>query len=207
EPESDILGFMEEQPIMIDARSLAFIENPNIEEEEIFEGSDETELEEDGTQEKSEEAHLNTIESPNPMTSITENSYSEDLGIESQEDRFDSLYPERASINILLGKSGSIDVVFEPNNTLKVSHPNMGIIGTMGTGKTQLARSIIAQFSKENRHNIDKYPIGFLVFDYKGDYRDQEFLTAVNGDAYRFNYPFNPLRLVVTESIEGMNYR
>ncbi|MCQ2163596.1 MAG: DUF87 domain-containing protein [Bacteroidales bacterium] len=112
------------------------------------------------------------------------------------------------SIKILVGhsKTRSKDAIFfEPNNTRKVSHPNMGIIGTMGTGKTQFARSIIAQFSKETVHNVGGKPIGVLVFDYKGDYKDTEFLDAVGGTCYKYDYPFNPLKLVVTDGIGGMN--
>lgn len=96
-------------------------------------------------------------------------------------------------------------VVFEVNNTNVVSHFNMGIIGTMGTGKTQLARSIIAQFSKEGIHNIDGKPIGILVFDYKGDYKDQKFLDSVGGHVYKNKLPFNPLKLIVNDSVMDMN--
>ena len=98
------------------------------------------------------------------------------------------------------------EVVFEPNNTRMVSHPNMGIIGTMGTGKTQFARSIIAQLAKEGANNVGGHPVGILVFDYKGDYRDAEFLNAVGGGkAYKYNLPFNPLKLILTDDLEGMN--
>lgn len=116
--------------------------------------------------------------------------------------------PKKAdSIQIILGatSSGRTPIIFEPNNTRKVSHPNMAIIGTMGTGKTQLARSVIAQFSKETHHNVGQQPIGLLVFDYKGDYKDESFLNAVEGEAYRHNFPFNPLKLVVTDDVAGMN--
>lgn len=111
------------------------------------------------------------------------------------------------SIKIKVGHSlsGHREVVYEPNNTKMLSHPNMGIIGTMGTGKTQFARSVIAQFSKESIHNVGGKPVGMLVFDYKGDYKDKEFLDAVDGTCYKFNYPFNPLKLVVNDEVEGMN--
>ena len=111
------------------------------------------------------------------------------------------------SIKILVGhtQSGHREVVFEPNNTKMVSHPNMGVIGTMGTGKTQFARSVIAQFVKEGMNNVGGKPVGMLVFDYKGDYKDKEFLYAVGGTCYKFNYPFNPLKLVVNDEVEGMN--
>lgn len=101
--------------------------------------------------------------------------------------------------------NSSREIYFEPNNTKKVSHPNLGIIGTMGTGKTQFARSVIAQLSKEGVHNVNQSPIGVLVFDYKGDYKDKEFLDAANGHPYRSNYPFNPLKLVITDDVVDMN--
>lgn len=111
------------------------------------------------------------------------------------------------SIKIKVGhtQSGYREVVFEPNNTKMVSHPNMGIIGTMGTGKTQFARSVIAQLSKEGVNNVGGKPVGILVFDYKGDYKDKEFLDTVGGTCYKFNYPFNPLKLVVNDEVLGMN--
>ena len=58
---------------------------------------------------------------------------------------------------------------------------------------------------KEGVHNVGGKPVGMLVFDYKGDYKDEEFLDAVDGTCYKFNYPFNPLKLVVNDEVEGMN--
>lgn len=102
-------------------------------------------------------------------------------------------------------KNKSQKVIFEPNNTESVSHPNMGIIGTMGTGKTQFARSLIAQLAKEGENNVGCTPVGLLVFDYKGDYKDKDFLDTVEGRCYKSNYPFNPLKLIVNEDVEGLN--
>ena len=112
-----------------------------------------------------------------------------------------------SGIKITIGHSkvNHDPVVFEVNNTNVVSHFNMGIIGTMGTGKTQLARSIIAQFSKEGMHNVDGKPIGILVFDYKGDYKDQKFLDSVGGHVYRNKLPFNPLKLIINDDVTDMN--
>lgn len=113
-----------------------------------------------------------------------------------------------SGIKLIVGysKATGAEITFEPNNTKMVTHPNMGVIGTMGTGKTQFARSIIAQITKEGKHNIGGHPIGVLVFDYKGDYRDREFLDVVGIDkAYKYNLPFNPLKLVLTDELEGMN--
>lgn len=111
------------------------------------------------------------------------------------------------SMKVILGsaKGTGREIVFEPNNTRMVSHPNMGVIGTMGTGKTQFARSLIAQLSRESPRNVDGKPVGVLVFDYKGDYKDAEFLSATGGVAYKYNFPFNPLKLIVTPDLEGVN--
>ncbi len=110
-------------------------------------------------------------------------------------------------IKIRLGKDrkGS-PIIFEANNTTKISHPNMGVVGGMGFGKTQFALSLIAQFAKESEHNVDGHPIGMLIFDYKGDdYSTESFLKKVNGKCYSFNFPFNPLKLVVTDKTRFMN--
>lgn len=110
-------------------------------------------------------------------------------------------------VKIMIGRDrkGS-PIVFEANNTTKVSHPNMGIVGGMGFGKTQFALSLIAQFAKESEHNVESRPIGMLIFDYKGDdYSTEAFLNKVNGKCYSFNFPFNPLKLVVTDKTKFMN--
>lgn len=113
---------------------------------------------------------------------------------------------EEPRIIIRVGKSKSgAEIIFEPNNTDKVTHPNMGIIGTMGTGKTQFARSVIAQFAKETSHNVGGKPVGMLVFDYKGDYFQPDFLESVDGVSYMAGFPFNPLKLIVTEKTKFMN--
>ncbi len=91
------------------------------------------------------------------------------------------------------------DVTIEPNNPRVVSHPNIGITGIMGTGKTQLVRSIIAQFSKEKESNVGERPIGMLVFDYKGDYNDDAFIEKVGGTCTFYDIPFNPLKLLKTK--------
>ena len=110
-------------------------------------------------------------------------------------------------IKIRLGKDRKGNpIIFEANNTSKISHPNMGIVGGMGFGKTQFALSLIAQFATESKNNVDGHPIGMLIFDYKGDdYSTEAFLKKVNGKCYRFNFPFNPLKLVVTDKTKFMN--
>jgi DNA phosphorothioation-dependent restriction protein DptH len=146
-----------------------------------------------------------------PQSEIILNDEPESLNMEPHED-IETIVtqtpPTNHAIKLLIGSSVATgrDIIFEPNNTRMVTHPNMGIIGTMGTGKTQFARSILAQLSKEGNNNVGGHPVGILIFDYKGDYRDEEFLNACNGGkTYKYNLPFNPLKLIITNDIEGMN--
>ena len=199
EPDCKHLDFLKTDLIMIDNDTLYAIDNPVsiaptesegllVEMTDILEDEDDVKPSDtiiDMTPSESDTTEGKTVETTLVDTSFA-NSY---------------------RIKILVGhtQSGRREVVFEPNNTKMVSHPNMGIIGTMGTGKTQFARSVIAQFTKESIHNVGGKPVGMLVFDYKGDYKDKEFLDAVGGTCYKFNYPFNPLKLVVNDEVEGMN--
>ena len=89
-------------------------------------------------------------------------------------------------------------VHWRPNDTDQVFHTNTGIIGTMGTGKTQFTKSLIAQIYREQKKNIDGFPIGILIFDYKGDYNESktDFMEATNAKVLKpFHLPFNPLAL------------
>ena len=163
---------------------------------------DETEPEEPDNQPSEVETEITDTSLPNAPQSEMPSEQETILPIPVVEKPFNRAIRLRVGTSIATNS----EVVFEPNNTRMVSHPNMGIIGTMGTGKTQFARSIIAQLSKEGVNNVGNHPVGILVFDYKGDYRDAEFLNAVGGDkAYKYNLPFNPLKLILTDDLEGMN--
>ena len=169
-------------------------------------------------EEESQEAQFDSIdedETPSAPQSMPGPDIKEE-DIEMTSSSESKIVPEEASpqeqsweqgIRIVVGRArgGNQEVVFEPNNTKMVSHPNMGVVGTMGTGKTQFARSLVAQFTKESMHNVGGHPVGVLVFDYKGDYKDKNFLEVVGGQCYRTSYPFNPLKLIYNEEAEGMN--
>ncbi len=89
-------------------------------------------------------------------------------------------------------------VVWEPTNTDILFHTNTGIIGTMGTGKTQFTQSMIAQIYKNRCANIDSNDVGILIFDYKGDYNETkaDFMKLTDAKVYKpFHLPFNPLAL------------
>ncbi|MBP2836924.1 DNA phosphorothioation-dependent restriction protein DptH [Dickeya parazeae] len=85
---------------------------------------------------------------------------------------------------------------WEPTNTAKFMNTNTGIIGTMGTGKTQFTKSLVTQLMRNQSCNVDSKPIGLLIFDYKSDYVDESFLEATQAKKYKlFKLPYNPLSL------------
>jgi DNA phosphorothioation-dependent restriction protein DptH len=87
-------------------------------------------------------------------------------------------------------------VFWEPTNTSKVLNPNTAIIGTMGTGKTQFTKSLVAQLIRNQDANVDGLPIGVLILDYKADYVKTDFVKATNAKVFDLHrLPFNPLAL------------
>ncbi|MCF0259894.1 MAG: DUF87 domain-containing protein, partial [Erysipelotrichaceae bacterium] len=108
---------------------------------------------------------------------------------------------EKNEIEVLFGtdvKTGD-PVYWHPNDTQQVFHTNTGIIGVMGTGKTQFTKSLIAQLYRERKHNPFSHELGILIFDYKGDYGNAkpDFVEATNAQVYPpYHLPINPLALV-----------
>lgn len=92
-------------------------------------------------------------------------------------------------------------IYWYPTNTNKTTHTNTGIIGTMGTGKTQFTKSLIAQLHRNQSQNVDGENIGILIFDYKGDYIDEEFKKETAATVYDpYQLPYNPLALALSTS-------
>lgn len=93
-------------------------------------------------------------------------------------------------------------VFWEPTNTSRVFNTNTGIIGTMGTGKTQFTKSLITQLVRNQNDNVDGQPIGVLIFDYKADYVKEDFVKATDAKVYDlYNLPFNPFALLGNKPI------
>lgn len=85
-----------------------------------------------------------------------------------------------------------------PNDTNRLFHTNTGIIGTMGTGKTQFTKSLITQLYRDQSFNVGDEPLGILIFDYKGDYNEskEDFINATQATVLKpYHLPFNPLAL------------
>ncbi len=64
-----------------------------------------------------------------------------------------------------------------PSNT-RLNQLNIGVVGDLGTGKTQLTKALIYQFTRHAAHNRGHSP-KFLIFDYKRDYTKPDFVKAV----------------------------
>ena len=75
------------------------------------------------------------------------------------------------------GQKASAD--FWPSNTA-LNQLNMGVLGDLGTGKTQFLKALIYQLREETKLHQEK-PVSFLILDYKKDYIKDDFLDAVGG--------------------------
>lgn len=114
-------------------------------------------------------------------------------------------YLKKRNMEILFGvnQKSNREIYWCPNDTNKLMHTNTGIIGIMGTGKTQFTKSMVTQIYKESKYNIDGRNVGILIFDYKGDYNQskQDFLDATNAKVYKlYNLPFNPFYISFSEN-------
>lgn len=101
-------------------------------------------------------------------------------------------------LRVLLGHETfrSAPLYWEPTNTAKFMNTNSGIIGTMGTGKTQFTKSLVTQLVRNHGDNVDGAQIGVLIFDYKSDYIDDAFVTATGARKLKLHrLPYNPLSL------------
>lgn len=101
-------------------------------------------------------------------------------------------------VNFGTDLSNGEPLYWHPNDTNQVFHTNTGIIGTMGTGKTQFTKSLITQLFNDQAHNLAGAPLGILIFDYKGDYNESktDFVNATHAKILKpYHLPFNPLTL------------
>ncbi|WP_410457492.1 DNA phosphorothioation-dependent restriction protein DptH [Oceanisphaera sp. KMM 10153] len=105
---------------------------------------------------------------------------------------------EKTPLRILFGHEAmrQTPLYWEPTNTARFMNTNTGIIGTMGTGKTQFTKSLITQLIQQQGSNVNAAPIGLLIFDYKSDYVDEDFTKANQSRRLRLHrLPYNPLSL------------
>lgn len=94
----------------------------------------------------------------------------------------------------VLGTAGERWADFWPGNT-DLNQMNIGIVGDLGTGKTQLVQALMYNLRKQ-AVVAQENPISMLVFDYKQDFQEPEFLDAVGGKVLRINQiPLNFFQL------------
>ena len=79
----------------------------------------------------------------------------------------------------LVNSHGGDKAIFWPANTA-LNQMNIGVVGDLGTGKTQLVKALIKQLCKSAKET-QPTPITALILDYKGDYQDTKFIDAING--------------------------
>lgn len=116
---------------------------------------------------------------------------------------------ENGDMKVLFGENqrSHMPIYWCPNDTNKLMHTNTGIIGTMGTGKTQFTKSMVTQIYRESKNNVDGKKVGILIFDYKGDYNKskQDFIDATDAKVYElYHLPFNPLTIVKSANSKPM---
>jgi DNA helicase HerA-like ATPase len=127
----------------------------------------------------------------------------------SEQDALDSTTPEvlekqRSSIQPPVHISKGIEVevgypldAFNPKlRTLNLCDTNLnqlniGVVGDLGTGKTQLLKSLVYQITSDAAENQGKRP-NILILDYKRDYSSEEFVKATNARVIKpKNLPLN----------------
>ncbi len=66
----------------------------------------------------------------------------------------------------------------------RLNHLNIGVVGDLGTGKTQLLKSLVYQISQGTEQNRGIKP-RVLIFDYKKDYSSDDFVKATGARVVR----------------------
>jgi hypothetical protein len=73
----------------------------------------------------------------------------------------------------------------------RLNQLNVGVVGDLGTGKTQLLKSLVYQIAKSGPKNQGVTP-SVLVFDYKKDYSSKDFVEAVGAKVVKpYHLPLN----------------
>jgi len=103
------------------------------------------------------------------------------------------------SVGNLLTQDGDTAVRFWPGNTA-LSQLNVGIVGDIGTGKTQLLKMLILKLRRESLKSQNSN-IPILIFDYKKDFQDEEFLKAVGGRIANPRNTSMPLNILLVPDI------
>ncbi|MDQ0870167.1 hypothetical protein QFZ70_002640 [Arthrobacter sp. V1I9] len=95
----------------------------------------------------------------------------------------------RFGVGRVFGTLGAATADYWPGNT-ELNQMNIGVVGDLGTGKTQLLKALVYQLREGSKSNQET-PLSMLVFDYKRDFQSTDFLEAVGGRV------LNPYRIPI----------
>lgn len=104
--------------------------------------------------------------------------------------------PSESGGGVILSIGTTVDGFQKRALTLNLSDTrlnqlNIGVVGDLGTGKTQLLKSLIAQISQSADANRGIRP-RFLIFDYKRDYSSPDFVEATGARVVKpYKLPLN----------------
>jgi len=97
-------------------------------------------------------------------------------------------------IKVLIGETADS---FRPETRVlnisdtRLNQLNIGVVGDLGTGKTQLLKSLIYQIAKSGPENRGVTP-RVLIFDYKKDYSSEDFVKSVGAKVVKpYHLPLN----------------
>ncbi|MGG5171855.1 hypothetical protein ACQR35_06700 [Pseudarthrobacter sp. J1738] len=100
----------------------------------------------------------------------------------------------RFPVGRLLGATSESFADFWPSNT-DLNQMNVGIVGDLGTGKTQLMKALVLQL-RRGAERAQETPLSMLILDYKRDFQERDFLDAVGGTVLNINnIPLNFFQL------------
>ncbi len=119
----------------------------------------------------------------------TQNYMSIELGTAGIESDINKVESERKKDNL------RIPQFWTPLDSSRFENPNLAIVGTMGTGKTQLVKSVMYSIHKQRHLNCGQ-ELGLLILDYKEDYCDEEFIKKTGAIVLTPNkLPINPFAI------------
>lgn len=96
----------------------------------------------------------------------------------------------RFGVGRVLGTLGAATAEYWPSNT-ELNQMNIGVVGDLGTGKTQLLKALVYQLREGSKANQET-PLTMLIFDYKRDFQSPDFLEAVGGRVLKpYRIPIN----------------
>lgn len=81
----------------------------------------------------------------------------------------------KVQIGTLMNSLNSAPINFWPAST-ELNQMNIGVVGDLGTGKTQFLKGLIYNLRKDTPKKQPGGSLSFLIFDYKNDYANEDFV-------------------------------